>query len=479
MGSKIIILELNEVPFSVIDDYAGRHPKSNWARVVKAGARFDTFNPDIGRLHPKTSWQTFHRGVENTVHKIIEYNQSDDEINQKYPNFWQIARDSGKSIGCGASIGSYPVPSTLENVAFYLPDPFSPAYDTYPPYLESFQSLNNVAVAKSGRVVRKGLPIGAVASFMLNLPRMGISLKTLSKVARQLISERKDRKRIVRRRTIQGLMTFDVCLKQIRGSSPDMSTIFSNHVASSMHRYWAASFPDDYEENNMPLWWQEQYSGEIEYAMDEADYMLGELLKYSKQNPEYRIVCLGTMGQAGVAHKVAKNQTIIKDFEKFLKVLGFDPGTYQRKGGMEPLYVIEFPDEAGCGRFVETMSSVKINERAPTTVSRLNENQVRFSIGQTNVPEEISVSVGNRTYQSVDAGIKVEAIQDLASSTAQHVPEGACLVFSGTEDLSSYSGNKMVPLMSVTSSLLDGIGCEVPDYMPEPDLNMVAAIQLK
>ena len=145
MTSKIIILELNEVPFSVIDDYAGRHPKSNWAKVVSTAARFDTFNPDTGRLHPKISWQTFHRGVENTVHNIIEYNQSDVEVSRKYPNFWQIARDSGKTIGCGASIGSYPVPSSLVNVAFYLPDPFSPTYDTYPQYLESFQSLNNVA----------------------------------------------------------------------------------------------------------------------------------------------------------------------------------------------------------------------------------------------------------------------------------------------------------------------------------------------
>ena len=62
MPVKLIVLELNEVPDRVIDAYVAERPDSHWARVLARSARFVAATPDTIQLHPKLSWQTFHRG---------------------------------------------------------------------------------------------------------------------------------------------------------------------------------------------------------------------------------------------------------------------------------------------------------------------------------------------------------------------------------------------------------------------------------
>jgi len=192
VNKKVIVFEINEVPNKVIDTYVSENPSSNWAALTKQSARFIAATPDTIQLHPKLSWQTFHRGVPDVEHGFIEYNQTEAEGKGTFPPLWDLIRDAGKTIGCGASIGSYPMPEDQNNVAFYLTDPFAPTFETVPSYLSAFQRLNNLAVQRSGRNVRRGgFGLGEVASLLINLPRLGISPSTIMKTVKQLISERR------------------------------------------------------------------------------------------------------------------------------------------------------------------------------------------------------------------------------------------------------------------------------------------------
>ena len=49
----------------------------------------------------------------------------------------------------------------------------------------------------------------------------------------------------------------------MRENQPDLATFYSNHVAAAMHRYWAALFPEDYEDEPMDADWRETYGAEI------------------------------------------------------------------------------------------------------------------------------------------------------------------------------------------------------------------------
>ena len=49
---KIILLELNEVPFKVLDHYTNLNPKSNLANFMKNSTQLETISEDTGDLSP-------------------------------------------------------------------------------------------------------------------------------------------------------------------------------------------------------------------------------------------------------------------------------------------------------------------------------------------------------------------------------------------------------------------------------------------
>ena len=477
MKRKLIVLEINEVPNRVIDSYIKDNPKSSWASVTKRSARFIAATPDQIQLHPKLSWQTFHRGVPDHEHGFVEYNQTDAAGKDSFPPVWELVANAGQSIGCGASIGSYPVPQNTDNISFYLTDPFAPTFETVPPYLGSFQRLNNMAVQRSGRNVRRGgFGLSEVSSLLMNLPRLGISISTMFKTAKQLVAERRNSTRIVRRRNIQALMSFDVVFKQIKNSKPDFSTIFANHVAASMHRYWAAKFPNDYEVNRMPQEWRDTYSGEIDAAMDEADYMMGKLDKFTKANPEFSVLVIASMGQEAIEHEPIHNQLIIGDFAAFMNSIGFADEEYEKLTGMEPEYVVEFKAEGGLEKFKQICQSMDINGQRPV-VKPINDNQSAFLVFQNNI-DITEFTVGNRQVSLTEAGLVIDPIQDMSGSTAQHIPGGCCFVFNGVSDLSKHSNLETEhDLVAVTSSILAALDVESEAYMKSPVPAVVAAMK--
>jgi len=265
-------------------------------------------------------------------------------------------------------------------------------------------------------------------------------------------------------------------MKQIKSTQPDFSTIFSNHVASSMHRYWAAKFPNDYENNRMPEEWRKTYGDEIDFAMHEADYMLGKLHKFVKANPEFTVLVIASMGQEAIEHEPEFNQLMISNFDSFMTTLGFETSEYNKLTGMEPEYVVEFNDAAGLAKFEEICSTVNINGRKPT-VKPSSEKQCSFLIFQNNIDID-SIMVGNRQASLADAGLVIDEIQDMSGSTAQHIPGGCCFVFNGHTDLSSYSNlGDEHDLVSVTSSILTALDVPSASYMEKPIPAIVDALR--
>lgn len=475
-NNKVLVLELNEVPFKVIDTFATRYPKSAFAKILRKAGRLTTHLPDTGQLHPKTSWQTFHRGVPDHVHGIREYNQLHSAGQRNNPTLWTLARDAGKRVGCGASIGSWPTPKDHQNVDFWFADPFAPDSRSIPEQVNAFQEFNTLAVARSSRQVRTGgVSRKVIMNFMLNAPGLGIRAGTVARTAKQLITERFNTARAVRRRNIQALMSFDVAHTQWQRTQPHLSSIFINHVAAAMHRYWAAAYPDDYESNNMPSSWRETYQHEIEEAMKVADHMLERVLK-SIDGKNTTLLILGSMGQAAIEHEPTFNQLLIKDIGAFLKMVGMCSGDYERRPGMEPEYILSFKTPALLDRFEQACERVNINGQKPE-VKRASETECALLVDQYNVGFD-TVNVGDRSVPLEMSGLYIEKIHDIAGSTAQHTPEGMAMVVSPGQDLSYLNSHKEnVDICSVTAAILESIDVPVPHYMPKPLHELVLALQ--
>jgi hypothetical protein len=68
---KIILFELNEVPYKVIRHFCKLYPESNLAKVLSKGRKYETYAEDQGHLSPWVTWPTLHRGVTNEKHFIL------------------------------------------------------------------------------------------------------------------------------------------------------------------------------------------------------------------------------------------------------------------------------------------------------------------------------------------------------------------------------------------------------------------------
>src|SRR5206468_801012 len=169
--------------------------------------------------------------------------------------------------------------------------------ECFPAILSRFQNFNLSMARDSARNVSTRVPWPAAFSLLRSAPGLGLRLKTLAQLGSQVLTEQLEPWRKCRRRTYQAVLAFDVFLKQLRQTRPAFSTFFTNHVAASMHRYWAAAFPGDYDVFEYSDDWVRTYSREIEFAMTKFDLFLRDVLAFVDTNPGYTVWIASSMGQ--------------------------------------------------------------------------------------------------------------------------------------------------------------------------------------
>ena len=246
MHRKIILFELNEVPWRIVDDHAANSPDGVMASILRRSRQYVAVAADSGHLSPWRTWPSLHRGVPDHVHLISDLGQDRDAVDEAYPPVWRLLHDHGASVGVCCSLHSHPPPDDMDSYAFYLPDAFAADDRAHPRALSRFQAFNLSMSRLSARNVDTSISWSQAVRMLASAPALGFLPKTYGAIAAQLAAERRQPHRRSRRRTLQSVLAFDVFMTQLKRTTPDFSTFFTNHVASAMHRYWAAAYPADY-----------------------------------------------------------------------------------------------------------------------------------------------------------------------------------------------------------------------------------------
>ena len=125
MDRSVILLELNEVPYKIIDYYCEQRPDSALARNLGRCLQYETISPEEElQLHPWCTWPTLHRGVDSNSHGILRLGQNLGAINEQYDSIWSLLADAGVKTGVFGPFNSNPLPADHEKYAFYIPDVF-------------------------------------------------------------------------------------------------------------------------------------------------------------------------------------------------------------------------------------------------------------------------------------------------------------------------------------------------------------------
>lgn len=465
---KLVMYELNEVPYRVLETYAASFPRSSIANLLKTSQKFETHAEDEGILSPWITWPTVHRGVTNQKHCISDFGQDLQDINDEYPSFTQLLAQKGIKTGVFGSLHTYPLPEYIENYAFYVPDAFAAGSECFPDHVGSFQALNLAMLDRSGRNISRGIPKKEAFSFLAKIPQLGITPRTLFKLSQQVCSEMIIPSRKVRRRTSQTQLSFDVFMKLLRNKRPDFATFFTNHVASSMHRYWPGLFPSDYSNSKFDNEWLQQYSDEIFFTLHEANHHLYLLKQFVQKQSDTLLLILSSMGQAAVdGEELIKSQLFLTDKKAFMTFFGLSDHDWTSERAMAPRFVFRVHDEKAWQKLQKVLPDLIING-IPIDVKFYPHRVLRVKLGQANLDDnDVQLELAGKQIPMEKLGISNTIIEDSTASFAYHIPQGSCLIYNPVRN---YENKKMdsISTVDIAPNILSLFEISPPPYMNKP-----------
>ncbi len=303
MPKKIINLEINEVSPNLINDYIRKNKSCNLAKLLRKKNLqiFTTKALDISkeRLYPSQTWASFNTGKPYSEHKCYWYSDylNYDEL------IWNKLVSKNKSVGILGSLHSSKLPKDLltnKNYKFYLPDCFSNQDLTKPERYKNFQSLNNTLVGKSARVTGVKNLINTLSRNLLRMiifpKKFGISILSIKMILSIIyFSFRYRNKEMLR--MAQFPLLASIFAELYSKYQPSYSTLFSNHVAGNMHRYWYAYDRSSFfNKNKYPEKWIRKNKRLIFLSLDLMDSFIGHILT-KKAFKDCIILITSSMGQ--------------------------------------------------------------------------------------------------------------------------------------------------------------------------------------
>lgn len=427
-GEPLVIYELNEVPWRVIDWYVRLRPSSALARLLGCAKTFTTVTKDEGELHPWTTWPTFHRGVNNTQHQIRFINQNLDEA-AHYPPIWETLSQVGKRVGVFGSLQSYP-PPTKDAYEFYVPDTFSPGCETLPAKYSPFQRFNLRQTQQDGAQASPLQFDGSIANDVLKMMQVGLRLETCKNLAVHIAKERINPLHRSRRAVLQALVAFDIFRHALNEKRPDFCTFFTNHVAGVMHRYWKYTFPEDF---NAVLTTDAErfHAGSIAFAMDIANAQLAYLTSYVDA-ANGMLVVASSMGQEAIDRGAYSGEWRITDVQLFLKAIGWlSPASDLL--AMQPDFNFSFDSNEDAERFLQLTKGL-IDSAGTSIWKRAQRMGATVNLGLS--PSQDAMTAGEAFMASLDQPLRRLTIAEMGiqflkrdPGTGYHQPRGALLLY--------------------------------------------------
>lgn len=366
---RLIVFEINEIPLSILEWYAARKPRSTIAKVLATDAVGQTVASDEGvkELYPSQTWASLATGVPYDKHGVYWYG---DPKPAEYPLYWQAAA-ARRRVGLVGTLHSSPFEEQCgaDGITFAVPDVFGPTATTRPDSLEPFQAFNQTMTGRNARAVTSTAPVQDYLSGLRATTGSGVRPATMARLASLAAGVAAGRIPKERLRTAQFLLMADVFEAQLRRTAPDLGILFTNHMAAAMHRYWPASFPDDWDEPIRTPEWVARYQNEIPAAVTELDRTLARLLAWCRDT-DTTLVLLSSMGQVGGGQQDAETEQtlVVRDPEAFARTLGMDP-TAELRSAMVPHLTYRFGSEAAAAQRADRLRSLRL-ERGSLTIDR-------------------------------------------------------------------------------------------------------------
>ena len=344
-----------------------------------------------------------------------------------------------------------------------MPDLFASGPEAFPRTMEPWQAFNLRMARGSGRNVDGSVPWRDALSLVGTLPSLGIRPRTALDLAQQIVDERRNKWKTCRRRTYQSVLAFDVFMRQLHSTKPQLATFFTNHVASAMHRYWGAMFPEHYQYSRFDAEWSQTFGGEILFAMDKLNDMVRLLVRWAEATSDATLLFASSMGQEAVESSLIETQAYVTDPARFMAWMGVPEGAWQLQPAMLPQFNLLVAPPVRYA-FMQAVAGLKVGEQS--VAHRIGpDGFFSLDFGQANLAAEARIERPGSSAPIREAGLTNVTIDDRSGTTAYHVHPGSLIVFDGKCPSDERSE---ISTLDLALSIIAMLGASVPPYMRRP-----------
>lgn len=312
---KVLLVELNELTWNLIDPLLAQGKLPTFARLKREGTWGSPTSVDLPpQMDPWITWTTVYTGRPQADHNVFFLQQPPETI--RAPRLWEICHEQGLSVGVYGSLCSWP-PQPVKG--FYVPDTFAPDLATTPAQLSPIQQLN-LTYTRSIRLPADQDGLLFKTKLGARLLKLGLSASSISRIVRQLASERRNATLRWRRVALQPAVNFDFFSRLYRRHRPEFATFHTNHVAHYMHTYWKAMQPEIFPQPTSPEEVRD-YGKVIEYGYQTADELLKNMMELLDENTV--LVVASSMGQKPFISPLKKGKRIgqPRSLERLMEIL--------------------------------------------------------------------------------------------------------------------------------------------------------------
>ena len=301
---QLLLLELNEVNFEHVLDFASRGEMPNLSRLIQAHGIAKTHSEQAyEELEPWIQWVTAHTGLAFKDHRVFRLG---DIVNHDLVQIWEHLERSGLRVG---AISPMNAKNRTRSPAFFVPDPWTPTTIAGGTLLTGLYRAVSQAVNDNAQ---GRLTPSAAAWLMAGAVRYA-NARNYARYAR-LFAGLASRPWV--KSMILDLLLADVFATETRRSRPQFASLFLNAGAHIQHHYMFNSSAYRGERRN-PDWYIAPHFDPVADIYRLYDDIVGQI---EQQFPEARLMIATGLHQD--PHAEVTFYWRLKDHAGYLRRLG-------------------------------------------------------------------------------------------------------------------------------------------------------------
>jgi hypothetical protein len=453
VGKQVLLYELNEVPWLVIDRFLERNRGTQLGDTLRRSQTFTTLCNDPNPLEPWRSWPALHTGLSSLEHRSLDLGQDPTTFGGE-PLWGTVARQ-GFKVGVFGPLQSWPAQS-YESGGFYVPDTFARSPHCVPASLTEVQRLNLQLTRDNLFSADAPLPLTTLMTAPWTLLRAGMRLSTCARLVQHVCLEALDARHKAGRAMMQAEPMFDVFMHLMHQHEPRLGIFFTNHVAGMMHRHWADAMEAFGEK--APYAVDAVHADLIWKAMRIFDQHLATLETWAHAAENRIVMIASSMGQASIPYRPIAKYLVLCDASRLLDAIGSQPA--QIGLAMYPAYSLTFRSDIEAESALSRIRALRLEGRPLFDNFRRMASTLHFEVVSPASSEmNLVTDDAGSTFTFDDIGI-VSRERVGGTNTAHHVPEGALFMFGA--GVVPEPSRMQIDSRTVRTRILEILGCK-PD----------------